>query len=152
LYMGIFSILLVVLLQIFSSTLSVHAESQSTTSIQQDSTFILNRLTYDIHRANTIVFPSIGGNGNSLHIIGNGPDLTYSVDANGALLLTDNSASTTEALTSNDTKVVIQFKTLGNTASGSKPSVQILLTITSKILRDGGKIQTDSYQTTVQVR
>src|SRR5260221_10945575 len=66
LYMGIFSVLLVVLMQLFTSILSLHAESQATSSVDQDGNFALMRLAYDIHRSSSIVTPALGASSRTL--------------------------------------------------------------------------------------
>jgi prepilin-type N-terminal cleavage/methylation domain-containing protein len=143
LYMGLFSILLLVLLQIFSSILSVHLESQATSSVDQEANFILSRLTYDVHRAKTIDTPSIS----TLHLTGTGMDETYAISGN-SLQLTD--VSGPEKLNSSDVTPSITYTILGDT--GKQQSVQIKLTMTSNIKRTGGLIETQTYTTTVQTR
>lgn len=153
LYMGIFSILLVVLLQIFTSILSVHAESQATSSVNQDGSYIMARLSSDIRRASAVVIPTLGASSNSLHITGNAIDETYALNG-GNLLLTDNSTSTTDQLNSVDTTANINFTTLGNGSivPNSKSTVRIVLTVTSKVVRVGSGLQTETFETTVGTR
>ena len=151
LYMGIFSILLVVLLQIFTSILSVHAESQATSSVNQDGSYIMARLSSDVRQASTVVIPTLGASSNSLHITGNAIDETYSVNG-GNLLLTNNSTGTTDQLNSVNTTISINFTALGNSGPNSKVTVQIVLTTTSKIVRVGSNLQTQTFETTVGTR
>jgi len=154
LYMGIFSILLVVLLQLFSAILSAHAESQATSSVDQDGNFILSRLTYDIHNASSITSPSIGAYCNwpttptCQLVLNNG---IYGITSLGNLTLTANGK--TDFLNSLNTKIVsITFSTFGNAALGSKPSVKIQFNLQSKIIRDAGVLQTETFQTTITTR
>jgi type II secretory pathway component PulJ len=151
LYMGLFSILLLVLLQIFSSILSVHLESQATSSIDQEANLIMSRLTYDVHRASAITTPSLGSQGSTLQITGSNLDETYAITSNN-LQLTDNIAHTTNIMNSPDVTPTITFKTLGNTVAGNQKSVQITLILTSTIKRTGGLTETQTYTTTVQTR
>ncbi len=149
LYMGIFSILLIVLMQFFTMILSTHAESQSTSSIDQDARFILNRLSYDIHDATTVSSPTLGSSctwpavpGCQL-VFSNG---TYSV-VSGDLNLTQGGVA--NVLNSNKTTLTsITFETRGNSAAGSKKSVQIKFTLQSKINTNTAK----SFQLTVSTR
>src|SRR4030042_5852170 len=61
LYMGLLAILLVVLTEILVSILAVKIEFEATSSVEQDSRFLLSRLFYDINRASAITTPgSIG--------------------------------------------------------------------------------------------
>jgi len=146
LYMGLFSILLFVLLQIFASILSVHLESQATSSVDQEANLILSRLTYDIHRAKTVDKPSFS----TLHLSRLGSmDETYQMDGTGKYLQIADSTST-EQLNSSDVTPTITYIILGN--SGKQQSVQINLTVTSNIKRTGGLTESQIYTTTVQTR
>lgn len=154
LYMGIFSILLVILLQLFSAILSTHAESQATSAVDQNGSFILSRLAYDIHYASDIVSPTLGVSCNwpttptCQLVLSNG---TYKITSLGNLTLTANGK--TDSLNSFNTEIInMTFTTLGNTNPGSKPSVQIQFTLQSKIKRDAGVLQAKMFQTTVATR
>jgi len=154
LYMGIFSMLLVVLFQLFSAILSAHAESQATSSVNQDGSFIISRLAYDIHNASGITSPSVGASCNWPTVsscqlaLSNG---TYGITSLGNLTFTANGE--TYSLNGLNTKITdITFTTLGNAALGSKPSVQIQFNLQSKIKRDAGVLQTQVFQTTVATR
>src|SRR4030043_150732 len=57
LYMGLLAILLVVLTEILVSILAVKTESEATSSVEQDSRFILSRMAYDISCATEINTP-----------------------------------------------------------------------------------------------
>lgn len=151
LYMGIFLILLVVLMQIFTSILSVHAESQATSTVSQDGGYIMTRLASDINHASTVTSPALGQTSNSLHIIGNALDETYILTGD-KLLLTNNITNTTDQLNSINTGVQINFTTLGNSTVNSKVSVQMTLTVTSKTIRSGSGPQTETFRTTAGTR
>src|SRR3990167_7290655 len=75
-YMGLFSILLVVMTQLFISTLKVQLSSESTSNVEQDSRFILARMMFDTQNASDIVIPATLGAapGNTLHIRVSGND------------------------------------------------------------------------------
>lgn len=159
LYMGIFSILLIVLLQLFSGILATHTESQATSSVDQDGNFLLARLAYDIHNASSITSPVIGNSctwttGSTTPcqlILSNG---TYTAQSDN---LTFTANGNTDQLNSIDTKITsITFSTYGNNSSSCspncKPSIQISLTLQSKTVRQGGHLQTQSFQTTVATR
>jgi type II secretory pathway component PulJ len=151
LYMGIYSILMVVLMQIFTSILSVHAESQANSAVDQDTNYILSRMTQDLHTATNVVTPSLGTSGTALHIIGAGKDITYSISGN-TMTLTDNNTLTTDRLNSVDTDATASFLPIGNATPGSKVSVKVILTITSRIIREGNRHQTQTIETTIGTR
>jgi prepilin-type N-terminal cleavage/methylation domain-containing protein len=152
LYMGIFSILLVVLMQLFGSILDVHLESQATSSVSQDGNYIFSRLSYDVRQATAIASPSLGASGSTLQITGGSANYTYSLSGNN-LMLTNNTTGTTDQLNSTNTTISsVTFKTLGNGAVGNKSTVQVIMTVKSKTLRKGGVNQTKTFQTTIGVR
>lgn len=166
LYMGIFSMLLVVLLQLFSTILSSHAESQATSSVDQDGAYILARLTYDIRNSSDITFPALLAPPNNsctatpalttCHLSITGTVSQYSLDSSGNLNMTV--GGTNFPLNSTETSITsITFTTLGNPAvvgqnPNPKKSVQISFTLKSKTIRTGGQPQTQTFTTTVGTR
>lgn len=163
LYMGIFSILLVVLMQLFTSILNVSLESKATSSVEQDGSYILSRLSYDIHNGTALTVSAVPptavttctwptSTACQLQITGT-PTNTYTVNNSGNLLI-----NTTDQLNSDSTKVTqIVYTKLVNTASAvdnpnPKPSVRIAVTVQSKTIRRGGILQTKIFQTTIGVR
>ena len=136
-YMGLFSILLVMLLQMFTNILSTQLESEATSSVTIDGRYILNRFTYDIRRSNSIITPSnFGASGNTLRVTGTGIDFSYTL-SNGNLLLTNNLTSTSDSINSNDTSVSNLSFTKVGTSSGVS-TVDISFTLTSKTIKQTG--------------
>ncbi len=168
LYMGIFSILLVVLMSLFTSILSVHTESQATSSIDQDGTFALARLAYDIHRSSAITLPALGASGSTLTLTISGVNDTYSIKnigGNNYLVFTDNTIPASPVdikATSIGTSASVNFTVLGNDPLGTpapacapsncKKTVKIALTLTSTTVRTGGVLQSQVFNTTVATR
>ena len=157
LYMGIFSILLLIMMQIFTSILYAHAESQATSSVEQDGSYIISRLTHDLHAALTVASPSLGTSANTLHITGSSLDETFRIVTSGSsqnLMVKNNSNPllTEEPLNSRNTSINVSFTPIGNAAAGSKVTVQVVLTVTSTVPQTGGIAQTKIFQTTVQTR
>lgn len=138
LYIGIFSILIVVLFQLLSSIFDVQLESQSTSSVAQDSRFILNRFSYDIGQADTIVSPiSLGSQSDSLQFSKESTTYTYSL-VNGNLILANSSLGISDELNSTNTTVSnLNFLRLSDT-NGNNDTVSISFTLTSKIIKRGG--------------
>ena len=149
-YMGLLSIFLVVLSQIFGTVLDAQLESQSTSAVHRDGRFILSKLTYDIHKAQSIVTPAaIGNQSTNLQLTIDGINYTYSV-YNGNLEITN--GVETNNLNSGDTSVSgLSFTRVGNTVANAKNTVQITYTITSKIVRPKG-METKDFQTTIGIR
>lgn len=148
LYMGILSILLLVFMQIFTSSIDVQQESESASSVSQDAEFILQRLTYDIQRSNTVTVPAVlGGESNSLQIVIDGVNYTYTVSNDDLLLANDIG---TDSLNSFDTIVSnLIFKRLGG--DKGKNSIVVTFTLTSKIVRQAG-VKAKNFQTTIGLR
>ena len=147
-FMAMFSVLLLVFTQIFSLIVDVRLESESTSSVAQDSNYLLNRFKYDISRANSINLPnSVGATDTSLNIVIDGVDHVYALNG-GNLLLTVN--GTPYQLNSSGTTVSnLTFKRIGN--DDGKDTVQLGYTVTSVIQEASGS-ETKSYQTTVGLR
>ena len=148
LYIGIFSILLMVFVQFFSSILDVGQESAAISSVNQDSQFILDRLSFDIHRAQSITTPGVLGEiTNSLQIAIDGINYTYYLGSGNLLLSNDSGIN---MLNGFDTTVSnVTFRKIGNI--GGKDTIIIGFTLTSKVLRKGGA-EVKNFQTAIGLR
>lgn len=143
LYMALFAVLLVVLLQLFTGILDVQVESQATSVVSQDARYLLARFSYDIEQSSSIVAPPPGGQSGTLQIVVGAVNYTYSVN-NGNLMLT--TPSGTDALNSSDTTVSnLTFSRTGNNL------VTISFTLIGKAIIRSGQ-QTETFQTTVAER
>jgi len=150
LFMGIFSILTVVLLQLLTSIFDVQLESQSTSSVSQDGRYILNRLGYDIQKATTIVIPNIGNQDQTLQLASGGIVYTYSL-ANGNLTITSSPSGTTDQLNSFNTTVSdINFLRLAD-INNKNDTVSFSFTLTSKAIKRSGAV-VENFRTTVGIR
>ena len=151
LYMGLLSFLLIVLTRIFTSALDVELESEAGSAIQQDGNYILAKLTYDIHRANSISIPSAnGGTGSSFRIVIGGENYTYAVDASNNLILTNNSGVNT--LNSFDSSVPsFSVQRLGNSGK-IEDTLKISYTISSRTNRISGIEASRDFKTTLSLR
>lgn len=147
-YMGIFLILLLVLTEIFISVLDVQSESWATSSVEQDGRFVLSRLFYDIHKADSIVTPAnLGEENATLQIIVEGINYTYSLSDNNLQLSNNNG---TDKLNSFDTTISnFKVKRLGNL--NGKNNIQVNFTVTSKQMRPKGP-EVKNFQTTIGLR
>lgn len=152
LYMGIFSILLVVLLDLLTMILGAHTESQATSAVDQDGNYIMTKIAYNIHRATTINPSTYAVSSNNLELTGTSFDETFAVDGNNNLVVTDNTVTppVSYQLNGPDTTANITFTPFGNT--GGKASVQIKLILTSRLKQKGGVVQQQEFDTTVAMR
>lgn len=147
LYIGIFTILLTVFMQMFGNLIDTQLESNATTSVNTDAKYILARFTYDMRQAQSISYPGTGVSGQSLQLVQNGSTVIYASNS-GSLIITN--ANGTDKLNSSETSISnLSFTTLG---SGTKLSVKINLTLSSRTLRKSGNSQTEQLQTTIALR
>ena len=152
LYMGIFSILLVALFQLFTSIIDTQIESQSSSSVFLDGQYILNRSRYDIQRAKSIITPSSQGEqGTTTKLSIENTTYTYSL-VDGNLALTNDVASTTGQLNSADTTVSnLNFTRLSDTQAKNTDTLTISFRLTSNIIRRGGP-NAKNFKTTIGIR
>ena len=150
LYMGIFTILLTVTLQMFGSIFDIQLESAATSSVEADGRFILSRFGYDLSRAQSISVPlSPGSVDSTLSIIIDGQTFTYSLNSGNLFL--QNGAGTSDQLNSVETSVSdVSFLRLEG-GVGGKDVVQMSFTLTSEVTQRSGK-EVTTFQTTAGVR
>jgi hypothetical protein len=153
LYMGILTVLLTMLTNIFVSALDVQSESNATSSVEQDGNYILARLAYDIHRAVIIASPATNGqSADNFQLDIGGVYYRYSIDADNNLILTDITNNLGPYNLNSFGSGVSSFSVLrlGN-AGGVEDSLKINFTITSRTKRVSG-FETRDYQTNISLR
>ncbi len=150
LYMGIFSILLTVTLQMFGSVFEFQLESQAVSSVDVDGKFIVNRFNYDVSRASSITLPvTLGESSSALTVVVNSQSLTYSL-SDGDINLNNASTGTTDQLNSVETTASnLSFTRLEGNAG--KDLIQMSFTLTSEVTQRKGK-EVRSFQTTGGLR
>lgn len=147
-YMGLLSLLLVVMVDLFASSLDVQLESQAVSGVDQDAKFILGRLAYDIRRADTIVLPILGSTSSgTLTLIADGSQYSYSTQSAALVYSTSNETNYLNSFETTAENVL--FQRLGN--NGGKNAIKITLTIKSKTERSSGQ-ETRKIETTVVTR
>ena len=151
LYMGIFSTLLTVLVQLFGTIINVNLESQANAAVSQDGRYILNELTYTIRQANTISAPSGYGTANAggtLTFTTSGKTYSYTVSNNNLVV---NDGTSTEQINSYGTTVSnVSFTRLKTSGTTGENTITLSFTLTSTTKEQKG-YQTKSFQTTVGV-
>lgn len=147
-YSSILIIFLYVMTSIFTQLIDVQLESETTSALTQDSRFILNRLSYDIARATSVVQPAgLGQQTTNLILQIGATTYTYALQ-NGNLVLTD--PIETAAVNSYGTMVSnTTFTRYGNV--NGKPSVRLTFTLTSTTQRTSGA-ETRDYEATYGTR
>lgn len=149
LYMGLFSILLTVFIQLFGTVFEAQLESEATSSVASDAKFIMGRFTYDMNRAESISAPaSLASPSSSLTIIADSEELTYSLD-DGNLMLENVTTGTLDQLNSNEASIsAISFLRLDG---GDKDVIQMSFTVVSGATRTTGK-EIRAYKTSAGLR
>ena len=147
LYMALMSIFLIVLSELFISTLEVRKESEATSSVEADGRYILSRLSYDINRAQSVSVPQVPVNSDStLTLVISGGPSTYA-QVSGNLTLT-NSLGTNNLNGSGSTVSSLNFQRIG---TGTAPTIKIDFTLTSATERIGGS-EIRNFTTTIGLR
>ncbi len=128
-YMGLFTIFLLILSGIFVSTLEIQQNTHDTARVEEDSHFLYARLQYDILRADEVQKPSVSGeSSDTLTLLSDGKVLSYqlindqltlSVDSGPPQLLTGPEITVTK----------LEFIKLGK--EDEHPSIKANLTLQS---------------------
>lgn len=152
LYIGVFSILVVTLFQLFTSIIDTQIESQSSSSVFLDGQYILNRFKYDTQRAKNIITPSSPGEqGTTAKLSIDNAAYIYSL-ADGNLTLANDVSSTSGQLNSTDTAVSnLSFTRLSDTQGKNTDTLTISFRLTSNIIKRGGP-KAENFKTTVGIR
>ena len=149
-YMTILSILLIVLTNVFTAALDVQSESNASSSVEEDGNYILARMDYDIHRAQSINVPTAdGATADYFQIIIGGVNYAYGTDANSNLILTTNLIANN--LNNYGTSVTaFSVRRLGN-VGGVEDTLKISFTVTSRTKRISG-YETKDFSTNLSLR
>lgn len=134
LYGSLLSIFLLVLTQIFTSSLESQLETQASSTLEQDTRFIFERLAYNLENSDSVSLPATPGDtSTNLTLTHSGQSLSYSLQGN-SLVITDSEG--VHALNSYATDVTnISFQRLGN--PGGKPNIKTSFTLRSQTLVNG---------------
>lgn len=147
LFMGLFSVLLVMIANIFTVLVDKQLEIQSLTYVEADSSYLIDRLRYDIHRADSVSFPaSIGDSENSLSLDIGGETFTYGTSGN---LFQLTNTQGVFALNSLRTRVTnVSFERSGNI--GGEEAITIDFTVESLVQQASG-VETKQVHTTISL-
>jgi type II secretory pathway pseudopilin PulG len=144
-YMALLGGFLVILGSILLSVIDVQLETQAFSSVEQDGRYIMARLAYDIHRAQSITTPaSAGQTASTLTLVTGGIPTTYSFSGGNLQLGAD-------PLNSYDT-IISGFSVTRLGDPTHWHSLQISLDLTGRSTPVSGLAQTKSYFSTVALR
>jgi prepilin-type N-terminal cleavage/methylation domain-containing protein len=135
-YMGLLGILIVVMSEIFIAILALKLESSSASVVQQDGTYISTRMSYDIQRAQSILYPAVGQSSSrlSLDIVENGTHHTYEYASNSGILTLSDGTHTDIMESSGSAVTQFVVTRVGNSATmtDAKDTVDVVLTTSSR--------------------
>ena len=148
-YIGILSIILMVFLDLLVTLTRFRTEAESTSNIQQDSSYLINKLIADVHRAKTINSPlHPPDQANVLNLEIGGTSYSYATDSAKNLIMSDGTNS--YQLNGYDTEVPgILFTRLGQ--NDIHDVLKIKFTVTSRVKNPAGN-ESQSYETVVGLR
>jgi len=148
LYGALLSVFLVVMTDLFVTSLDVKLESEATSATEQDGRYILSKFISESSQADDVLVPiNIGDTSDQLQVAINGQVHTFFL-ANGDLMLTD--ASTSARMNSSETTISnVTFERIGN--ESGKNSIRIAFVVTSVTQRNSGP-ETRSFQTSIGLR
>jgi type II secretory pathway component PulJ len=134
-YMGILSIILIVFVDMFAVLVNKQMETESISSVQQDSNYILSRLSYDFSQAETVEIPAQAGSSSAMLRLMIASQLyDYSI-VNNSLIVTSSGIST--QLNGYDTTIdPITFTRIGE--GNSNDVVRITIPIISRAKKQSG--------------
>ncbi|MEK7633708.1 MAG: prepilin-type N-terminal cleavage/methylation domain-containing protein [Patescibacteria group bacterium] len=145
LYIGILSILLLVFADLFISMARLRTKTESTSNVQQDSSYLINKFIYDIHQASTVSIPAQPSDQSPiLNLVINGVNNSYSLQGGNLVLSDGNRLNGYDTTISN-----LQFTRLGQ--GDIHDVIKINFTINSLVKNQAG-YETQSYETVAGLR
>lgn len=129
-YLTILSVMLVVLTEVFVSTLNTRAESETASAIDEDGRFLMSRVSYDVGRSQAVAVPAP----NTLQLTIDGLTNTYGLS--GSNLVLTNAAGTARLNGFGTSVSSVSFERIGN--AGGKQTVRTSFRLTSVGQRSSG--------------
>jgi type II secretory pathway component PulJ len=146
-YMVLFSMLLIMMTNIFGSVLDVRRESEAVSAVQEDGNYILARLMYDIRRSTATVPSNVGSQGNSVQLSINGTNYSYSLSSSDLYLTTSLGTFKLNGYLTSISN--LSFTRIGN--GTGQDTLKVSYTVTSRVLKTSVP-EIKSYQTTIGLR
>jgi type II secretory pathway pseudopilin PulG len=148
LYMGLLTIILGVMLSIFTSIIDMQIGAQATSNVAQDGRFIYTRLIYDINSADSVQEPAdLGQTTQILTLTKDGEQYSYLLSSGNLIQSTADGANALNGIGTTVTN--LSFQRIGN--EGGKHTFQIVFDITARGDIDGTP-ETKRFQTTAGLR
>src|SRR3990167_8490552 len=156
LYMGLISILLVIVMELFATIFHLRSESEANSAVVQDSRYLLTRLAYDLNRAKSIDVPAnIGQTSSTLQLTVNedNEDNVYTYFLDSGMLSMSNHLGT-NILNSISTTVDpnLSFTRIGNGFTSGKDTIQLSISVRSVTQKSPGINEIESFTTILGTR
>ena len=145
-YFTLLSIILVIITDLLIKVTESSLESTSKSAVETEGEIIIKRISYDIHRAESIAIPVNPGNVSpNLELVINGTNIKYSLI--GSSITIDD--GTADPITSNLVKAtLLSFEKVGSVAS---PTIKISFTLqATKNTKQGAQVK--NFETVVALR
>ncbi len=152
LYIALFSIIIIVIVDLLITSGSLKTESESQSGLQIDAALITSRLNYEIRNADTITSPAVIGQTTVNLSLTTGSEIqAFSLSGNNLIYQKTVGVTTTSAnLNTNLTNVSnLSFQALGSV--GGKISIKINFTLTEGKATQQGN-QTKNYEIVATTR
>lgn len=152
LYIALFSIIIIVVVDLLITSGSLKTESESQSGLQSDAALISSRLTYEIRNADTITTPSGIGETTTSLVLTNATE-THTFNLLGSNLSYQKLVGTTTTTANLNTSLTnvsnLSFQNLGN--SGGRQSLKLNFTLTEVKPTQQGSLS-KTYQVVVTQR
>ena len=147
-YMGILSIILVIFIDMFALLFDKQMKTESISSVQQDSNYILSRLPYEFGRAQSIEIPATAGaTTSSLRLIIDAGIYDYHLSNND--LVVDHDGATQQMNGYDTTVSNLTFQRLGE--NNQNDVIQIKFTLSSMANKQSGH-EVNQFSTSLGIR
>ena len=147
--MGIMSILIMILAQVFGSILNMRVGSEAVSAIAQDSRYALSRLAYDVGRASSITTPTTGQSSSTLTLVIGGTNYVYSLSGNDLVLSVGGGVNS--VVNSNGTAISSLSFTRNNNL-GTKENITINATLVATTKEPGVESNQRSITTSLSIK
>lgn len=144
--LGIVSILLITLTQVFSGIINLRLKNDITTTLAQDSRYLFSILEYDLVSASNVTSPATSTSGSNLNLTSRGQNISYSYD--GTTLSRSVGGDTVPVITESE---LSSFTVSRGLDLGGKPVITIQYTLTTPAVSDSPS-QSRSFETTYGLR
>lgn len=129
--LGIVSMLLITLTQVFGGIISLRLKSDITTTLAQDSRYLLSILEYDLASATNVTSPAVSTSVSNLTLTSRNNTITYIFD--GTTLTRTVSGVSAPIITET---LITDFTATRGLDNGGKPIISIIYTLTTPAISD----------------